>query len=56
VTRVCSECPDWKPEPLWKQVLFVWRGGLWLGRCHCFRGELSWHCQQCGKTAPQEGS
>lgn len=45
----CGNCPHFKSEPMWKQLLFVWRSWLWMGRCErgCYKGDLVWWVMPC---------
>lgn len=49
----CGGCPRFRTEPLWKQALFFWRAGLWLGRCRagCYRSELVHWSMPCAAAA-----
>lgn len=48
----CGHCPHFKTEPVWKQLLFVWRTGLWLGKCEpCFGIGLMWWPIECRRKA-----
>lgn len=46
----CGDCPNWRPEPVWKQLLFFWRTGLAMGRCDCAPGELLWWPLDCPRA------
>lgn len=50
----CGSCPHFKSEPVWKQMLFFWRGFLWMGRCErgCHRGDLTWWAMDCANAKP----
>ena len=46
----CSTCAHWQGHgwlAFLKQILFVWRAGLWVGWCP-IKGRNMWWPQDCG--------